>query len=399
MIFSKPIQDLGIADIETFCQEGVKEGFNLEYKRDFMKDLHKEICAFANTWGGVVLVGIDEDTEGKPVLPIDGISFQKGLDVRVTNIIINNIHPPVFAGKQVIKFKKDNDDRAVIVIEVPESNMAPHSVDHGRSIYIRTDDRKTPIKRASVEEIEWLLERRKKSIQFRELLYSTAIERSKHLPQTLSCATFSAVPLYPRQAFAGTSELRAICRRRSVEAEDRYGSVIERFPDGVDRVTMTKDSVFYHRAFPGSEGALYYEFNKYGLFFYQEPVLLRARPQGVDYFVLDNILTRLDLVLETTKKFYDELNVFGLIEVKLSIDNIFKKRMVAQANDSLDNNWVSHDSDFEASLVVYKDQLMQQRLNIIKSIMRELGFAFNVEVSDSWVEEVIKRIGRFDIEY
>ena len=152
------------------------EGFNLDYKQDFPKDLSKVICAFANTWGGVILIGIKEDGDGKPE-SVDGIPFQKGLDVKITNIVVSNISPPVFTEKKVITFKDSSSDRAIIIIGVPESDMTPHSVDHGRSIYVRTDDRNKPEKRATAEEIEWLLEKRRKAVELRRMLYTKSIER------------------------------------------------------------------------------------------------------------------------------------------------------------------------------------------------------------------------------
>ena len=138
MIFSKPIDQLEIEDVETFCESGLKEGFILEYKGDFTNKTHRlerVICAFANTWGGVVIIGVYEDDEGKPVLPIAGVKFEKGLDLRVTNTIVDSIHPPVFVDKKVIRFENEaGEDRAVIVVGVPESHMTPHSCDQGESI-------------------------------------------------------------------------------------------------------------------------------------------------------------------------------------------------------------------------------------------------------------------------
>ena len=38
-----------------------KEGQTLEFKREFGTDIVKEIVAFANAEGGVILIGIDDD--------------------------------------------------------------------------------------------------------------------------------------------------------------------------------------------------------------------------------------------------------------------------------------------------------------------------------------------------
>ena len=239
MIFSKPIDQLDIDDIKVFCEERIKEGFNLEYKEDFTGRLEKVICAFANTWGGVILLGVGEDEEGRPILPVGGIPFEKGLDVRVTNIVVDNIYPPVFCQKNVIRFKANGDNKAIVVIAVPESDMTPHSVDHRRSIYVRTDDRNKPEQRATVEELEWLMDKRRKSIELRERLYNDAIDRltriyerpilwSGNAPLETKTtpvpgrATFSAVPLFPHQALVSSHELKELCHKASFCAHDYY---------------------------------------------------------------------------------------------------------------------------------------------------------------------------------
>ncbi len=47
------------------------EGQTVEFKREFTTDVGKEIVAFANTDGGVIIIGVDDDgrivgVEGKP---------------------------------------------------------------------------------------------------------------------------------------------------------------------------------------------------------------------------------------------------------------------------------------------------------------------------------------------
>ena len=39
------------------------EGFTTEFKRTSISNLGREICAFANATGGVILIGVDDDGE------------------------------------------------------------------------------------------------------------------------------------------------------------------------------------------------------------------------------------------------------------------------------------------------------------------------------------------------
>jgi len=50
---------ISIHNIVTFCDQGFPEGLRIEYKRDMPEnmDAAKTICAFANTQGGILLLG------------------------------------------------------------------------------------------------------------------------------------------------------------------------------------------------------------------------------------------------------------------------------------------------------------------------------------------------------
>ncbi len=104
-IFVKPINENEFEDVEVFCDEQIEENRRLEYKKAFSskdekKQIAKEISAFANTHGGIILVGVGEK-DRKPKLPIDGIVYVKGLNEKVTSIALKNIYPPVFPETKV----------------------------------------------------------------------------------------------------------------------------------------------------------------------------------------------------------------------------------------------------------------------------------------------------------
>jgi len=185
MIFSKPINDLDIDDIRIFCEKGIKEGFTLDYKEDFPNSLEKTICAFANTFGGVILIGVEGDQENKPIIPIKGIDFQEGLYERVINIILDNIYPPLFPEIEIVRFQDNGNDKAVVVIRIPQSDMTPHLINNKKNVYIRTDNRNKPEDEvATIDQIEWLYNKRKKSEELKQTLYDNAVKRVKDIYNT-----------------------------------------------------------------------------------------------------------------------------------------------------------------------------------------------------------------------
>ncbi len=122
MIYDKPTQDINWQDVEEFCRQGIAENTYLDYKEDFPNNLAKTIAAMANTLGGIIFIGIKEDAESKPITPLKGIQFQRGLSERVTNIILSNITPPVFP--EVGVCTNDDSTLALILINIPQSHQA-----------------------------------------------------------------------------------------------------------------------------------------------------------------------------------------------------------------------------------------------------------------------------------
>ena len=213
MLFTKEITSITFEDVISFCKEQNPESFNLDYKQDFPQDLEKTISAFANTMGGLVIIGI-EDADSKPKLPVIGLPYKEGYRERVNSIILGNIYPPVFPEIQVCP---PINNKTFVVIRVPQSNMTPHYIRHRTKAYVRTDDITHPETLATADRIEWLRDRRKKSEELKQLLYTSALERydnnlklMKLDPIEFCEATISIVPLYPTEPYKTPQEINQI---------------------------------------------------------------------------------------------------------------------------------------------------------------------------------------------
>ena len=66
-MFGVSIDKIELADVEAFCRTGVREGFILDFKLDFPSRLEKAVAAFANTYGGMILIGVDETPTGQEI--------------------------------------------------------------------------------------------------------------------------------------------------------------------------------------------------------------------------------------------------------------------------------------------------------------------------------------------
>ena len=95
-LWHKPVELVTFDDIEAFCQLGYTEGPRLDYKAEIPNKLHKVVAAFANSLGGLIVLGIEADkATNKPAWPPRGMKKAPGIEERITAICRDNIYPPV----------------------------------------------------------------------------------------------------------------------------------------------------------------------------------------------------------------------------------------------------------------------------------------------------------------
>lgn len=71
-MFTKPITDIEFSDVELFCRT-YREGIRVEYKEAIPKNLPRTISAFANTQGGILILGAKANKVNNRVdFPIKG---------------------------------------------------------------------------------------------------------------------------------------------------------------------------------------------------------------------------------------------------------------------------------------------------------------------------------------
>lgn len=146
--------------IEDFCSQQISEGMRVDYKRDFPKndELARTICAFSNTYGGIILIGVQADKVKNVPVDIPGIQITKGLEERVVNICLSHILPVVMPETKVCTFKSNGgSERAVLLVRVGLSYDSPHYLLQSNEILVRVGCKND---RANLQLIEDMIERR-----------------------------------------------------------------------------------------------------------------------------------------------------------------------------------------------------------------------------------------------
>lgn len=173
---SKLIDQITFDDIQAFYDARIAENIRIDYKADWPDKLSKEIAAFANTYGGLLLVGIQEDPVTRTPASIPGVKGDKSATERVVQAG-QSLWPPVLAEASDPIPVPDKPGRSVYVVRVQQSCSAPHVDVQKDRVHIRTGDVSHPISNADVDRIALMLRDRDRWDQKRNDLVSNALSR------------------------------------------------------------------------------------------------------------------------------------------------------------------------------------------------------------------------------
>lgn len=121
-------------------------------KKDYSKSAYevgKEMVAFSNSNGGLLVIGVDDETGD-----INGLSFNEIQETNqlLSNAATNNVNPQIFIKTETVKINNDK----VLVVHIPEGVSKPHTDNKGIIWLKNGSDKRSVVSR---EEIARLLKR------------------------------------------------------------------------------------------------------------------------------------------------------------------------------------------------------------------------------------------------
>ena len=137
------------ADIQLLIANREPEGPHLDFKREQPRsdnsgrnELAADVSAMANSGGGDIILGVDEDADGcaSAVNPFAGNPDQEAL--RLLDVLMSAVEPRM-PGLQVQSIPVAGG--SVFVVRVPQSWAGPHRVRTNQHFYIRESSRKRPL--------------------------------------------------------------------------------------------------------------------------------------------------------------------------------------------------------------------------------------------------------------
>lgn len=146
-----------VEDIERMVRDQVQESVHLDYKRSAAADpnkpveIAKDVSSFANSDGGVVLYGVEEEKDkGIPVRIDDGIDPAHCSKERLEDIITSHITPRPDDVR--IRALPLETGRVLYVIEIPKSFRGPHQASDKR-YYKRHNFKSSPMEDYEISDV------------------------------------------------------------------------------------------------------------------------------------------------------------------------------------------------------------------------------------------------------
>jgi hypothetical protein len=342
-MFTIPLEQINYEKIEAFCKEQIAEGETIEYKSDFPSDLEKSISAMANTYGGIILIGVKADKiRNVPILPIEGRDLVEGLEEKVISICLRKIYQPYFPLVKVCPLPNEKgENKCVVFIRVYESNQTPHAINNNSEVYFRIKSQNEPFRKATLDEIEWLKDRRKKAIELRETILIRAEERYNNL-----CSPHLSVS--DKDRFRSCWVVPLYCNRQIVEYYDLFltldklkGFGFDRQIDNLKNIGKTGNDVLcYHKVtsdeLTKNKCVHYGEFNIYGLVIRKESLWEDTNKDFRSHFAIESFLEQIYQTLKLGLLFYSALGYNGMLKVN-AVTRGLRNRHVISINETFTN--------------------------------------------------------------
>lgn len=148
-IFRKSIYDFNISDLRKFFESEQEETSILEFKSGGVEinDLYKEISAFLNTEGGLIIIGSPRERKEKTkknekVICQGDLTYSKfrNKDWLYQKIASSIVPTPI--GLKI--FEHLDNEGAIYVIDIPQSTIPPHQCSSDGKYYIRLEREAKP---------------------------------------------------------------------------------------------------------------------------------------------------------------------------------------------------------------------------------------------------------------
>ena len=392
-MFTKLATDITFSDIEDFCRE-FGEGVRVEYKRDFdiKKHIPKTVSAFANTQGGIFIIGAETDKTTNKVIAIDGIPNSGGIEEQIQQSALRSIHPEVIP-EVIICDVPENPNNVVVIVRVGESPQAPHAIQNSTKVYIRVGSITQPyeLKLAEIDQIEYMLKRREDSqITTRQILDRTEERIESFFITNKPNITVIAHPVFPYRPVISTGDIYEFAREG-----DLYWRYSSRVAGGWVASTIRN-----------SDSYVYWELNEYGVVYHRATLDKIEQYSGgeAEYLDFRQFVWLIGRLIKRATSFYKKCGYLGNVDITVKLRQVFDEKLLFYRSYHVILNRHIKPDDMEKqqcldSQVLAFAQLFPQELidrekfiDTVDGLADLLLWAFNIIVNDAGRKELVERI-------
>lgn len=406
-IFGKNLYKVTTSDVREFCDKGIKEGINLDYKLRVSRSLSKTIAAMANTLGGWIFIGV-EDTDDKPKAPYTGIKFEESLHLKITNLVIDTISPPILPIIHVCPADKENN--TFIILYVPQSSEGPHWLFNQNKLPVRLSDRTSSGKwegLASSNEWEYLVNKRKQSEKLFNEIYMTLDDLFVSYDDASREENYYSSGMY---AIPDRTSMRV---KGSIADDEKINILVSpKYPhtklfkviDNVDLVHQLRiEDKYSHGFFPfmhndfklyqyglhnysasaSRDFISFFAIDEYGMIFFREKITEHFKDNIV--IDLEKVLVRYKQTLLFAKLFYEKFEYYGELEIKIVIEG--EEWMGLKMSESANFH---EDLLSPLSTIVHKTNSQLQMLSNEKYINKKVADLYD-DVANAFRWDIVRR--------
>lgn len=399
--------EITYSNIIAFLRIQEPEGIQLDYKQAInANSLKKHFAAFSNKYGGIIIIGVEEDkTTGIPI-NTSGIYVDAKM-IEQINQIASNVDPlPEYYVK---KFEHNNE--GFILIRVSEGGDAPYFVINDPNVYVRSGNiTKDYVENATSEELKMLfskkrnseLRRKSNEVFITNVLDShikeaekNRLKRIENKQQTVnfkvgqSCSLVEVLvqPINPEKQLLPPSELKTFIISNTINNHNTTfppmtRSPINPIPNGV--------SSFEWRYFDG--GVTNFQLYSNGTVYYCDDVL-QNNSDSKQIIYLDRICANIITCIRYARNFYSKTGYIGPVYTTFRLKDI---QGILIRRITLDGSCVEPEksallNEYELVLnlntFILNDNISRKEIEM--NIIRELHWHFGFE-SESW-EKIYQR--------
>ena len=315
-MFTKLAADITFEDIEDFCRE-FGEGVRVEYKQE-IQHIPKIVSSFANTLGGIFIIGAETGQNNKVIFPIQGIPNRNGIEEQIQQSSLTGIYPAVIP--EVIIRDVPDTNNVVVIVRADESPQAPHAIQNSTRAYIRTGSITQPYELAEIDRIEYMLKRREDSqTTIRQICNRTEERIGSFFDTNEPNITVVVHPIFPYRPIMSTGDIYEFIKMgRSIPFNDReidFGT--RRVEGGV--------------CFMGNRnGSNYWELNEYGIVYHRRTLykeIAKRSNEQEEYLHYQQFVSTISELIQDARSVYEKCGYLGNIESTVRLQQVLGEKL------------------------------------------------------------------------